>query len=126
MPRAHNTALEQREGRFDAIGTYFPTDILFCAVIHGFVLASVLGKIKVVELGLISHDDIYGLVHISSNDVVYDFLIHFMRIDKMQMPATLTDADDWRFLPPLLRIRSLAADIGFVNFDGARELVTIR
>ena len=44
----------------------------------------------------------------------------------MQVPAALTDTNYWRFLLPPFLICSLAADICFINFYCASQLVAFR
>src|SRR5437870_10008132 len=98
MPRSHNPALEQREGRFDAVrGNADPIlvpHVLIGTVIDALMLRFVeFCRLEVIQAGLIRHDDIDGGVHVAGNDVVHRSLIHLVGLDEVQATTAFTDAD---------------------------------
>lgn len=79
MPRSHNTALEQAEGRLDRVRrnahSLFVAHVLIRMVVDGLVLPAILRVVEVIDLGVVRHNNVHGLVHIPSNDVVYGLLV---------------------------------------------------
>ncbi len=127
MPRSYNAALKEAEGRLNRVGrdahSLFVAYVFISVMVDGLVLAAILRRVEVVNLRFVGHDDIHGLVHIASNDVVNGFLVHMVNRDEVQMPFTLSDADYWRVLLPLFRVLGFAADIHLINFDRSTEFV---
>lgn len=129
MPRSDNAALKERECRFDGISCdahlAFVPDVFFGAMIDALVLGSVVsGGGEVIEIGFVSHDDIYSLVHILRDNLVHLLLIQGrVCLDEVEMSAALTNADYWRVFLPLVRILRVASDIHLVHFNGASEFM---
>jgi len=127
MPRSHNPALEQAESRFHRVGrdthTLFVAYIFLGMVVYCLVLAAILRRIEVVDSRLIGHDNVHGLVHVASNDVVDGLVVHLVRVNEVQMTAAFSNADHRSFIAPPLGALGFSADVHLINFDCSSEFV---
>jgi len=128
MPRAHNPALKQAECRLYRVCA--DRDVLLAHVLIGTVIDALMtrlmvcSELEIVEFGFIGHDDIDGRIHVAGNDVVNGLLVHVLSLDKVEMAAALTNADDRSLVLKLALVTALlSADVGFVNLDCAGEFV---
>jgi len=128
MPRSHDAALEQAEGRLNRIRMEVSDHILFRAMVYDAMFISrncCLSQGRRIGHEIIAHD------HVNvGRDVLADVLrqrprLCVLSVEEPERPTPLTDADHYLFrvLPgPDALADLLSANVGFVHFAGAIQL----
>ena len=127
MPRSHDTALEQTEGRLYRVGRYahslFISHVLLGLVVYGLVLAAILRSVEVVDGRFVRHDNVNSFINIAVDDVINRLVVDLVRMDEVQVTAALSNANYWSLIAPALGTLRLSADVHLVNFDRPCEFV---
>lgn len=127
MPRSYDTALEQAEGRLDCVGrdahAFLVAYIFFGMVVYGLVLAAILRRVEVVDGRFIGHDNVAGLVHVASNDVVDRLVVDLVSVDEVQVTTSFANADHRSLVTPPLGTLGFPADVHLINFDRPGKLM---
>src|SRR6266568_5188340 len=122
MPRANNTALEKREGRFHSVCMHVAVRV-FARVIDGLmkVLLHLVERVRV-DLRFIRHNDFDVTAYVCVNDVADGLGLRIASADQAQISIALTNADNHSLVALRTPSASLAAYVGFIYLNGATEL----
>src|SRR5216684_1395011 len=130
MPCANNPAFEKGERGLDRVRSdthaLFVPDVFVCAVIDALMLSAIFRHPEVIELRFVSHDDIHGRIHVTSNDVVHGALVYQIGLDEVEMPISLADADNGSLVYELVSVAfafALSADVCLIHLDRASQLM---
>src|ERR1035438_2134665 len=135
MPRSHNSALEQRERRLDAVGSNVAVNVDLSAMVDGLVLHLADSRFPH-SAGVGSPVIRHNHVHVTA-DVLADVLrqrprLRILSMEEPEFPAALLDADNWnlfaltvRDAPCAVRVPLTTADPSFIHFNRAIQRLWI-
>lgn len=127
MPRAQNTALQERERGFDSVRGNVSIDVDLGGVVDSFVLFFAMSsQLDCVWVGrkVVSHDDFYILAHVLFDVLRQGSFLCILSAKESEIAVALLDPDYAFFvISTALELSAFpfSADIGFIHLDRAVE-----
>src|SRR5947209_5249177 len=123
MPRAHNAALEQREGGFHSVGVNIAMRVLFGVIDSPVQVLLHFIECPRVDLRFIGHNHFYMAANVGVDNLPHGLRLRILSANHPKVAVALPDAN----YDSLVRLRtpsaSLAANVGFVNLDRATKFL---
>jgi len=124
MPRPHDSALQQREGRFDGVGMNVSDNVDLLAVIDRLMAAlEVVGlHCALISRVVVCNDHVHIGADIFSDVPCECSRLHIVSVEEAKVATTLTDANNnllFSFGSFLSNAALFATDKRFINFYGA-------
>src|ERR1700726_3492067 len=123
MPRSHNAALEQREGRFHGVGMDIAmgilarmVDCLVLVLVHLFERPRIDGR-------FVSHNHFDVAAHVGIDNLAHRIGLCIFGMNQAQIAIALPNPDDhflFTFWPPSAL---LSADVGLVYLNSATKFL---
>src|SRR5271168_1205218 len=122
MPRSYNTALEQRECRFNGIGVNIAVCIL-ARMVDGFVNAALqFVQGPRIDGRFVGHNHFHMPANVRVDNLFHRGGLGILRANQPEIAVALTDTDHNLLVTSRSPSPRLAADIGLVNLDYSTKL----